>query len=119
MLLRRRRRPRPQSPYVTVLETGDKAAIALARVCLDSADVKHWVRDDLVQDFFGLGTLGTACNYVTGPARVVVNREDAEVAVELLSGMERSGQRYRHVVRVYAILDLAATAFGLIRSLWR
>ncbi len=119
MFLRRRRRPRPQCPYVTVLETGDKAAIALARARLDSADVRHWVRDDLVQDFFGLGTLGTACNFVTGPARVVVNGEDAEDAAELLSGMQRSRQRYRRVVKAYAILDLVATAFGLIRSLWR
>lgn len=110
-------RERPQDPYVTVLETGDRGAVAIARSLLDSAGMKYWVRDDLIQDFFGIGRIGPCWNHVLGPMRIVVNREDAETATEILPEIGRSRPRLWVVIKVYAILWLATWIIGLVHTL--
>jgi len=64
--------------------TGDRAALMLARSLLDSAQIPYAITSDLAGDLFGWGRLGAAYNYVTGPARVLVNRDDADAARDIL-----------------------------------
>lgn len=59
----------------------------MARCLLDSAEIPYAVTSDYVEDLFGWGRLGSTHNFATGPAEVVVNRNDAETARELLSDL--------------------------------
>lgn len=109
-----RRRPREQSPYVTVLETGQKSAIALARSVLDSAGIRYEVSTDLVEDFFGWGRLGSRFNFVTGPAKLRVNREDEEVARGLIGDMEIGRPWLPWGLRLAAAVILFLTACSIV-----
>jgi len=59
----------------------------LARERLDAAGINYWVRHDTSQDLFGLGRMGTGYNFVTGPVKVLVQRDDAQEASEIVGDL--------------------------------
>jgi putative signal transducing protein len=76
------------SDFVTVFETGDPAAIALAKSLLDSAGIEFDAKGENVQDLFGVGRFPGGTNLVTGPVTFQVRAEDAARAKSLLSDLE-------------------------------
>jgi hypothetical protein len=84
--------PMPDAKLVRVLATGDAGLIAFAQSLLESAEIDFFLRNDGVQDLFGLGRL-TGYSYVTGPAEVWVREDDSERARELLAGLPASPDR--------------------------
>lgn len=110
-----RRRQRPQSEEVVVLMTGDRASLALAKSLLDSAGLRYAVDSDVAQDLFGWGVLGSAYNFVTGPARVMVHRNDEEVAREILSEIPQCASPSRPLwLKVWVWIVLSLTSFSLV-----
>lgn len=110
------RRAAREEPFVPVLVTGDKAALALARSLLDSAELKYWVKNDLLQDLFGAGRLGATHNFIVGPPQVMVNKADAEAAREILSDLTDIAEPLRPLwLRIWAWLALLSTAGALLR----
>jgi len=79
--------PEPDAELVSVLVTGDAAAIAVARSVLDAEGIDHFVRGDGLQDLFGFGRI-TGFSYVTGPPEFLVRAEDADRARALLKDLE-------------------------------
>ena len=80
-----RRSGRREEPFVPVLVTGDRAALGLARSLLDSAQIKYWVKNDIIQEFVGgWGRIGAGYNFIVGLPQVLVNKEDAEDARDVL-----------------------------------
>jgi hypothetical protein len=70
---------------VTVLETGDQSLVAVAKSVLEGAGIPCIARNELLQNLFGWGTIGTGFNAAMGPIRIQVLKEDADAAKELLS----------------------------------
>ena len=79
--------PAPDAELVSVLVTGDAAAIAVARSLLDAEGIDYFVRGDGLQDLFGFGRI-TGFSYVTGPPEFLVRTEDADRARALLKDLE-------------------------------
>ena len=77
--------PDPTIELVPVFETGDAALIAVVKSILEGEQIDYLVRGDGVQDLIGAGRLTAGFNYLTGPARFMVRREDEERVRELLS----------------------------------
>lgn len=73
------------SDLVTVFESPDVALFALARAALDEADIRYVTENELIQDLFGLGRIGSGYNIVTGPPRIRVGSENAVRAGEILA----------------------------------
>ena len=59
--------------YVTVLKTGNPIVIAMVKSILESAGIRHFVKGEVLQDLFRVGT-----------AEIQVGREDEQEARELL-----------------------------------
>ena len=81
--------------WITVLETGDPATLALAKSLLESEDIQYFARGEGVQDLFALGRLGTGFNPVTGPVQLQVDKHDMDTATALLADLiqeERDGK---------------------------
>lgn len=79
--------PEPQPEYVelvTVLETGNKVIIAIAKSLLEDAGIKYFVKGEVIQDLFALGSIGL------GYAKVQVRRENAEDAKNLLKDLKEN-----------------------------
>lgn len=113
----RRRRER-QSNTVTVMVTGPKAAVGLAKSLLDSAGIQHEIRNEPLQDFFGWGRIGSYYNLVLGPVTILVSREDADVARELLSDIEvsRPSTSVPWMLRLIAIAIILMTGYSLVQT---
>jgi Putative prokaryotic signal transducing protein len=78
--------PIPDARIVPVFATGDAGRIALAQSLLEGEDIDYFVRNDSLQDLFGLGRI-TAFNPAVGAAQIWVREKDADRARELLSGL--------------------------------
>lgn len=70
--------------FVTVFKAGDAATVALAKTYLEAAGIPVFAKDEMVQDFFAYGRLGTGFNPLTGPVRIQVPKERADEAREIL-----------------------------------
>jgi len=75
---------------VTVYETGNLGAVAVAKSLLESVGIKYLVKGEGIQDLFGIGRIGSMYNMVTGPIQIQVLKGDAEDARELLADLEDS-----------------------------
>lgn len=89
-----RERPRPSGSveyveYVTVLESGDSALLAVLSSMLDAAGIRCRVKSDKVQDLYGLGRLGSGFNLLAGIPKLQVEQGREEEARELLAAAER------------------------------
>ncbi|MEX0690772.1 MAG: DUF2007 domain-containing protein, partial [Gemmatimonadales bacterium] len=78
--------PPSMGDLVTVFESTDVALIAIAKGALQDADIRFVVQNEFTQNLLGVGQLGSY-NHITGPVRIRVVAEDAEVAQELLSDL--------------------------------
>jgi len=109
------RRRQTECEDVLVYMTGDRGALILARSLLDSAQIPYAVTSDLADDLFGWGRLGTAYNFVTGPARVFVSRRNADAAREILREIGKPTTPLRPVwLRVLVWLTLLTAAAQLL-----
>jgi hypothetical protein len=70
---------------VTVLEDADPGILGIAYSLLDQAGIPYSAPADGLQEFLGVGRLGTHYNLLTGPIHVQVRREDEAAARELLA----------------------------------
>lgn len=115
-----RRRQQIQNQDVLVFMTGDRGVLMLARCLLDSAQIQYAIASDLVEDLFGWGRLGSAYNFVTGPARIMVNQDDVGAAQEILGEIEQNVPIRPHWLRVLVWSALLLTVINLIYSavLW-
>ena len=71
--------PRPQPEYVeyvTVLETGNPIFLAMVKSILVSAGIRHYVKGEVLQDLFRVGTVD-----------IQVGRTDEGNARDLLRGL--------------------------------
>ena len=75
---------------VTVYETGNLGAVAVAKSLLESVGLKYLVKGEGIQDLFGIGRIGSMYNMVTGPIQIQVLKGNAEDARELLADLEDS-----------------------------
>jgi hypothetical protein len=77
--------PPPDPDLVTVLETGDPSALALAESLLMEEGIQYLKKGESLQDLFALGRLALGFSPIAGPVVVQVAREDAEAAAQLLA----------------------------------
>lgn len=75
--------PEPDKGLISVLETGDPAEMAFVESLLLEAGISYTKQGDRVQDLFGIGRLG-GFNVLTGPAKLLVAKEDAEAATQII-----------------------------------
>jgi hypothetical protein len=82
--------PKLQQPvdFVTVLETGDRSILLVAKSRLEAAGIEFFAKGEGVQDLFAAGRIGTHFNPLTGPVQLQVEHERAEEARELLREMD-------------------------------
>ena len=81
--------PSLDDALVSVLETGDPAEMAFVESLLLEAGIPYTKQGDRVQDLFGIGRLG-GFNVLTGPARLLVAKEHAEAAEEVLRDLPQA-----------------------------
>lgn len=77
------------SDLATVFESPDIVLFAMARAALDEAGIRYITENELTQDLFGLGRMGSGFNLVTGSPRIRVLSEDAARAGEVLAELDR------------------------------
>ncbi len=68
---------------VCVLSTHDLGLVELAKSLLDEANIPAMVRNEKLQDLFGIGRL--TFNPVSGEVEFFVNASDQEAALEVLA----------------------------------
>jgi hypothetical protein len=68
---------------VTVFESVDPAAIAVAESLLEEAEIEFFAKGEALQDLFGAGRVGRF-NPVVGPVQLLVAAENAEAAIAAL-----------------------------------
>ena len=81
--------PPPDEGLVSVLETGDPAEMAFVESLLLEAGIDYTKQGDRVQDLFGIGRVG-GFNVLTGPARLLVPKEQAEAAEEIIRNVPQA-----------------------------
>ncbi len=72
---------------VTILSTGDRGAIAMAKSLLEAEGIQYLVKNEAAQDLLAYGGFG-GFNPIAGPIEIQVAEEDAEKARELLKDLE-------------------------------
>jgi hypothetical protein len=75
------------SNLVTVFESSDVVLLSMAKAALEEAGIRYVSENELTQDLFGLGQVGSGFNIVTGPPRIRVLSENAELAAEILAAL--------------------------------
>ncbi len=80
----------PDIEYVTVLEAGNPATLAVAKSLLQAAEIDYLAMGEQLQDIIAGGRLGLGFNPVTGPVRIMARREDEDEARELLRDLMES-----------------------------
>jgi hypothetical protein len=73
---------------VPIFETGHDGVIAIVKSMLDEAQIQYLAQGEGVQDFFGVGVIGTGFNPITGPVVFKVMPEDEDYARELLKDVK-------------------------------
>lgn len=70
-----------------MFESGDPAALAVAKSLLDDAGIPYYAAGENLQSLFGGGALG-GFNPIVGPVRIEVAADDARDARELLARLD-------------------------------
>lgn len=73
---------------ITVLKTGNQVKIAVAQSILNSAEIINCVKNETLQNLFGLGAIG-GFNPAIGPMELQVESDRFEEAKELLSELNK------------------------------
>ena len=73
---------------VTVFQTGNPMALALAKGALESAGIPFVSEGEGLQDLIGLGRFPGRFNVATGPVKIRVDVRDADAAREVLADIE-------------------------------
>ena len=73
---------------VTVFQTGNSMALALAKGALESAGIPFVSEGEGLQDLIGLGRFPGGFNVATGPVKIRVDVRDADAAREVLADIE-------------------------------
>ena len=81
--------------FVPVREITNAALVPFVKSLLESAEIRHFIRGENVQDFFGWGRLGSGFNIITGPPVVYVEPDRAEEARELLAEVKDAPEHGR------------------------
>ncbi len=74
----------PITELETVLTVGSQADLAVVKSILDGESIPFLAKGEGVQNLFGMGSLGTGYNVMTGPVAVQVNSPDVEKAKAVL-----------------------------------
>jgi hypothetical protein len=74
---------------VTVFASGNRIGFETAKILLRDAGIEFFSLGDGVQEFIGLGGLGTGGNLATGPMKIQVRAEDEAEAMMVLEEMEQ------------------------------
>lgn len=72
--------------FITILKTGDQVKISMAKAILDAENIVYLVKNEIVQDLFGLGKVG-GYNYLLGPMELQVENDRVEEAKKLLANL--------------------------------
>ena len=73
---------------VTVFQTANPIALALAKGALESEGIPFVTEGEGLQDLIGLGRFPGGFNVATGPVKIHVDTRDAEAAKEALADIE-------------------------------
>ena len=73
---------------VTVFQTGNPMALALAKGALESAGIPFVSEGEGLQHLIGLGRFPGGFNVATGPVKIRVDVRDADAAREVLADIE-------------------------------
>jgi len=73
---------------VTVFQTANPVALALAKAALESQGIPFVTQGEGLQDLIGLGRFPGGFNVATGPVKIRVDIRDAEAAREVLADIE-------------------------------
>ena len=84
-----RRRASVVDSGCVILFSGNATTAILVKSLLDSMQIKSSMRNEWLQDLFGCGRLG-GFNHIVGPVKILINREDAEIAYELVGDIRDS-----------------------------
>jgi hypothetical protein len=82
------KKPGEPLDFVTVLETGDRSILLVAKSRLEAAGIEFFAKGEGVQDLFAAGRIGTHFNPLTGPVQLQVEHARAEEARELLAEID-------------------------------
>lgn len=72
--------------FITILKTGNQVKISMAKAILDAENIVYLVKNEIVQDLFGLGKVG-GYNYLLGPMELQVENDRVEEAKKLLANL--------------------------------
>jgi len=73
---------------VTVFETGNPIALALAKGALEAEGIPFVVQGEGLQDLIGLGRFPGGFNVAAGPVKIHVDMRDAQSAKQVLADIE-------------------------------
>ena len=79
---------RPQIELLQVFEAGNPAIIPIVESLFDDAGIDYMTSAEGLQDLFGWGRFGGTYNFVIGPIRFFVRREDEEAARAILAELK-------------------------------
>jgi len=79
-----------QAEMVTVFQTADPVALALAKAALESQGIAFVTQGEGLQDLIGLGRFPGGFNIAAGPIRLHVDASDAELARKVLADIENT-----------------------------
>jgi len=86
-------RERAEAEWVPCLTIGDIALLPQLKAMLDSAEVRYFIKDEGVQNLFGLGTSALGFNPATGPPVLMVEASDLERAEGALGDLKETIQK--------------------------
>jgi hypothetical protein len=76
------------SELVTVFETGNPVALALAKGVLEAEGIPFVIQGEGLQDLIGLGRFPGGFNVAAGPVKIHVDIRDVESAREVLADID-------------------------------
>ena len=93
--------PEPKEPpkienveLVTAFQSGSAIRIAIAKSILDAENIGYFAKGEIIQNSYGMGTVGTGYSILVGPVQIQVDKRHLEKAKTLLSDLikEELGQ---------------------------
>lgn len=75
----------PSKSLVTVFKIDDASIVPVAKSLLENANIAYSMNGEQLQDWLGVGRLGTGFNLVAGPIEIQVEEEREAEARVLLS----------------------------------
>lgn len=71
-----------------VLSTGNSYLVSIAKSILNDAQIPFIVKNEQLQNLFGIGSIGGHVNPLSGPIEIMVKEEDENTAKELLENLK-------------------------------